>query len=44
MSEPILFGLFVACFLVWLFFIRLAPSIGAVLPLPLRRNAEKLPQ
>jgi UDP-GlcNAc:undecaprenyl-phosphate GlcNAc-1-phosphate transferase len=43
MSEPILFGLFVATFFVWLAFIRLAPVIGALLPLALRRNAENLP-
>lgn len=42
MSEPVLFGLFVGFFLVWLVFIRLAPLIGAVLPPMLRRNAEKL--
>jgi hypothetical protein len=43
MSEPILFGLFVATFFVWLAFIRLAPAIGAVLPLVLRRDVENLP-
>jgi hypothetical protein len=43
MSEPILFGLFVATFFVWLGFIRLAPVVGVLLPLVLRRDIENLP-
>lgn len=43
MSEPILFGLFVATFFLWLVFIRLAPVIGALLPLVLRRDIQNLP-
>lgn len=42
MGEPLLFGLFIAFYMVWLAFIRRAPAIGAMLPPPLRRNLEKL--
>jgi hypothetical protein len=38
-----MFGLFVAFFVVWLAFVRLAPAIGSVLPQRLRRQVENLP-
>lgn len=41
--EPVMFGLFVAFFMAWLAFVRLAPAIGSVLPLRLRRHVENLP-
>jgi UDP-GlcNAc:undecaprenyl-phosphate GlcNAc-1-phosphate transferase len=41
--EPVMFGLFVLFFVLWLAFVRLAPAIGERLPLRLRREVEKLP-
>ena len=41
--EPVMFALFVAFFVVWLAFVRLAPAVGSVLPMRLRRNLENLP-
>jgi len=41
--EPLMLVLFVAFFVAWLAFARLAPAIGSVLPLRLRRNLENLP-
>ena len=38
-----MFGSFVAFFVLWLVFVRLAPAIGARLPLRLRRQVENLP-
>jgi len=42
-AEPLMFGLFVAFFALWLAFARFAPAIGARLPLRLRRQVENLP-
>ena len=41
--EPVMFALFVAFFVIWLAFVRLAPAVGSVLPLRLRRHLENLP-
>jgi len=42
-SEPVMFGLFLLFYALWLGFVRLAPAIGARLPLRLRRQVENLP-
>jgi UDP-GlcNAc:undecaprenyl-phosphate GlcNAc-1-phosphate transferase len=42
-AEPLMFGFFVGFFILWLAFVRLAPAIGARLPVRLRRQVENLP-
>jgi UDP-GlcNAc:undecaprenyl-phosphate GlcNAc-1-phosphate transferase len=41
--EPVMFGFFLFFFALWLAFVRLAPQIGARLPVRLRRQVENLP-
>jgi UDP-GlcNAc:undecaprenyl-phosphate GlcNAc-1-phosphate transferase len=42
-SESVMFGLFLLFYALWLGFVRLAPTIGARLPVRLRRQVENLP-